>query len=98
MDLKEQVDQIIIDLIDRCQMLDILIFLFCIYKVLQELDCANMCVYIFSPAFGLMTLGVKPIMRHVVKYFKSNEEAEVIDLRVEVKDGTIKDLDFSFVQ
>ena len=79
-------------------MLDVLIFLFCIYKVLQELNRANMCVCIFSPAFGLMTLRVKSIMRHVVKYFKSNKEAEVIDLRVEVKDGTVEDLDFTFVQ
>ena len=79
-------------------MLFVLISLFSIYKVLHELDCANMCVYIFSPSFDLVTLRVKSVMRHVVKYFKSNKEAEVIDLRVEIKDGTIKDLDFSFVQ
>ena len=57
-----------------------------------------MCVQIFSTSFDLVTLRVKSIMRHVIEYFKSDEEAEVIDLRVEVKYGTVEDLNFPFVQ
>ena len=42
-------------------------------------------VDILATAFDLVTLGVQPVMRHVVQYLQAYEEAKVVEARIEIE-------------
>ena len=45
-----------------------------------------------------MTLSVQPIVRHVVQYLQADEEAKVVEARIQIEDRPVEDLYFPCVK